>query len=281
MNRELLSISVERQLSQRRDPENLPSYKALEDGTEWQQDLSFNISGFQEDYINIIPKSWQVVSMTLSRSQEEIWVSKIRPGQSPFILRLPFNRENIPDGDAEVFSFGEGKSEMLEIARMANTSAHNGRDMSGKGAKTEWWDNRAGLDARLKDLLTNIESIWFGGFRGIFSPSVPDPHLLARFQQSLQSILDKHLPSRQTPRKHKQASQVVLDPRVLGLFVGLGQPSEENDIDEHLMDLLYFVVDILQFNKERNAYDEIDFDAVSFVSPRSLSSMLTKAVDCH
>jgi separase len=27
-----------------------------------------------------------------------------------------------------------------------------------------------------------------------------------------------------------------------------------------LMDLLYFVVDILQFQGERNAYDEIDFD---------------------
>ena len=49
------------------------------------------------------------------------------------------------------------------------------------------------------------------------------------------------------------------------MFVSLGCPSESNDVDEPLMDLLYFVVDILQFNGERNAYDEIDFDSVSYI----------------
>ena len=79
--------------------------------------------------------------------------------------------------------------------------------------------------------------------------------------------MDTHLPSRQGPTKAKQSTRVNLDPRVLELFVGLGAPSEENDVDEQLMDLLYFVVDILQFNKERNAYDEIDFDAVGQPHP--------------
>lgn len=269
INRELQSIGIECRLSQRREPDCLPDYKARENGNECQQAQSFDFSDFQEYYISIIPKSWQVLSLTLSDSHEEIWVSKLRPGQSPFILRLPFNRENTSEGDVEVFNFSEGKSEMSEIVKMANTSAHNGCDMSGKGAKTAWWDNRASLDTRLKDLLTNIESIWFGGFRGIFSPGLPEPHLLARFQQSLQNILDKHLPSRQTPGKPKKPDPIILDPRVLELFVGLGPPSEGNDIDEQLMDLLYFIVDVLQFNKECNAYDEIDFDAVSFEFPKS------------
>lgn len=259
----MLSTSIERQVSQRRDPEKLPSYIPGVFSNDVHRDLSFDFSDFQEHYINVIPKSWQVISLTLSESHEEIWVSKIRPGQTPFVLRLPFNRENAADGDTEDFSFDEGRSEMLNIIQMANTSAHNGRDVTGKGAKTAWWDNRASLDARLTDLLANIESIWFGGFRGIFSPSMPEPNLLARFQQSFQNNLDKHLPSRQAPGKNKQVDKIVLDPRVLELFVALGPPGETNDIDEQLMDLLYFVVDILQFNKERNAYDEIDFDAVS------------------
>jgi separase len=47
------------------------------------------------------------------------------------------------------------------------------------------------------------------------------------------------------------------------LFIGLGDATnEELDLDEALMDLIYFVVDILHFNGERNAYDEIDFDAM-------------------
>lgn len=89
-----------------------------------------------------------------------------------------------------------------------------------------------------------------------------DPDLLSRFQQSFQNILDKHLPSRQKSGRGTQASRVNLDLQVLELFVGLGCPSETNEVDEALMDLLYFVVDVLQFNGERNAYDEIDFDSV-------------------
>ena len=55
---------------------------------------------------------------------------------------------------------------------------------------------------------------------------------------------------------------MTLDQRVLELFIGLGSPGEAEDLEEPLMDLLYFVVDILQFHGERNAYDEIDFDSV-------------------
>jgi separase len=49
----------------------------------------------------------------------------------------------------------------------------------------------------------------------------------------------------------------------LDLFIGLGDPTDPDvDFDEALNDLLYFVVDILQFHGERNAYDEIDFDGM-------------------
>ena len=266
MQRESLSISVEYQLSEKRDPDRWPEFKGHDEGIQEihsGENEYFDFSKFQEDYIDIVPKSWTILSMTLSESHEEIWVSKIRAEESPFILRLPFNRENTLEGDEESFTFKEGSSEMLDIVKLANTSAHSAGDLSRKGAKTEWWETRAHLDTRLKDLLTNIDNIWFGGFRGIFSTDIPDPGLLARFQQSLYNILDKHLPSRKTSAKAKRINRIRLDPRVLELFVGLGPPSANNDLDEKLMDLLYFVVDILQFHKERNAYDEIDFDAVS------------------
>ena len=58
--------------------------------------------------------------------------------------------------------------------------------------------------------------------------------------------------------------RTLLESRVLELFIALGVPAEQNDLDEALMDLLYFVIDILQFHGERNAYDEIDFDAVCY-----------------
>ncbi|KMU73341.1 separin [Coccidioides immitis RMSCC 3703] len=44
------------------------------------------------------------------------------------------------------------------------------------------------------------------------------------------------------------------------LFVNIRRLSDEDDPEDSVMDLLYFVVDALQFQGERNAYDEIDFD---------------------
>ena len=265
MARESSSIRTERLLAEHREPGVLARLLEKEQDIRLQHE-EFDFSTFQGKYLDIIPKSWTVLSITLGNSSEEIWISRMRAGRSPFVLRLPFNRENASEHDEEGLTFNEGRAEMLEIVKLANESAHSTGDFSQKGAKKVWWDTRATLDTRLQDLLTNIESIWLGGFRGIFSSRLPEPSLLARFEKSFQNILSKHLPSRQASAKAKSDDLIRLDSRILELFVGLGPPTEENDVDEQLMDLLYFVVDILQFHRERNAYDEIDFDAVRFCS---------------
>ena len=217
-----------------------------------------------ESSINKLPASWLIINLTLSESKDALWVSKIRPGQRPFSLRLPFDRESVADCEDQSFGFDQGKNEMRDIIREANDSAHNNGDMVRKGAKTAWWDRRVDLNRRLQDLLTNMQNVWLGGFRGVFSDHVASKFFLARFGETFQVILNKYLPSRQKCSKAQQECGVRLDAGVLNLFVGLGNPSEADvDLDDQLQDLLYFVVDILQFNGERNACDEIDFDAVS------------------
>jgi separase len=219
---------------------------------------------FQKEYIDIIPAAWTVVSVTLSETRQELVLTKFEAGHCPFILRVPLGRNNSRDADEEVFGFDQGKAELTDIIDLANASAHGGRDVSGKAAKIAWWAERDELNDRLKELLDNIEKVWLGGFRGIFSQHSRRPELLARFQKSFQNTLDKHLPSRQrTNKRTKAAQRVTLDSRILELFIGLGDPfSEDCDLDEPLTDLLYFVIDILQFHGERNAYDEIDFDSI-------------------
>ena len=264
MTRESLAIEVECKLPNGKDIYDWPKHDAVESQQSAQMHDKLELSTFQAEYIDIIPQDWNVVSMTLSQERDEILVSKIRSGQTPFLLRLPLNRHNSIDHDEETFGYDQGKAELQDIISLANISTHSAQDLSHKGAKTEWWEGRARLDARLKDLLTNMETIWFGGFKAIFSQKAQSPALLSRFQQSLQKILDKHLPSRQKSGRGGQSSRVALDLHVLELFIGLGNPSDSNDLDEPLMDLMYFVVDILQFNGERNAYDEVDFDSVSY-----------------
>ncbi|MCJ1403322.1 hypothetical protein MMC11_006545 [Xylographa trunciseda] len=236
-------------------------------------DPCIDITTFQADYVDIIPVSWNVITISLSEDCKELRLAKVRAAQTPFMLAIPLDRHCSRDGEDQVFGFDEGKSELLEIIDLANFSTHEARsrDMSKKGAKTEWWEARSALDTRLKELLENIETVWLGGFRGIFSQQSHRHDLLARFQKSFSNILNKHLPSRRKAGTAAVSGRVVIDTQVLELFVSLGNPAEIGELDEALMDLLYFVVDILQFSGERNAYDEIDFDSIAVETLDSLT----------
>ncbi|KAI1158708.1 peptidase family C50-domain-containing protein [Nemania serpens] len=227
--------------------------------------FSADMSQFQRDYLDIIPSTWNVVSLSLNETKNDLCVTKLKAGSSPFALRLPLDRACSRDTNNEVFDFPQGRSELVELIEQINRTCHSAQDMNQKGAKSEWWAEREELDQRLKDLLETIESTWLGGFKGIFSQHRKRSDL-ARFQKSFLVILEKHLPSRHQVRGRKTkkpTTKVNLDPRILELFIGLGDPrTSEIDLDEPLMDLLYFVVDVLQFHGEANAYDEIEFDAM-------------------
>ncbi|TWU73563.1 hypothetical protein ED733_004322 [Metarhizium rileyi] len=227
--------------------------------------LAEDMAAFQKNYVDLLPSNWNVISLSLSDSCHDLSITKLQAGHSPFILRLPLERANCRDADAEIFNFEQGREELVAIVKLANETSHSARDFSAKGKRGEWWAEREALDTRLKNLLSTVETTWLGGFKGIFSQHPRRTDLLSRFQKSFQQILDGSLPSRNRMRgkKASKAPPVNLDPRILDLFIGLGDPAEPDcDYDEALNDLLYFVVDILQFHGERNAYDEIDFDAM-------------------
>lgn len=289
------SVEMARNLTWRREVKALLSEKTSgRAGLEWPEEIRssearrtslspvVDINKFQREYIDIIPEEWSVVSISLSDNKHDLCISKLQAGQNPFIIRLPIERATSHDADNEVFNFHEGRTELLEIIKRANATCHDKRDFSVKGAKTAWWAERSALDTQLRVLLEKIESHWLGGFKGIFSQRKRHPELLAKFQKSFQTILDKYLPSRRQVRGKKTTkpatSKVALDTRILELFIGLGDTSnEECDFDEMLNDLLYFVVDILQFNGERNAYDEIDFDTMVVETLDALHSYHTDA----
>lgn len=221
-----------------------------------------NAADFQEQYINIIPRPWTAVSIALDESCASLYVARYRADQTPFIVRLPFSRHQDEELGTEAFDYAAGKDELQDIIQLSNTSCHNNIDLSAKGAKSNWWSEREALDRRLQELLINIEDMWFGGFKGVFSPRARQHELLARFRTSFEASLDRHLPSRQAMKG--RAEKLALDHNVLELFVNLGSDNDGTvDLDEPISDLLYFVVDMLQFNGERNAYDEIDFDEMT------------------
>ncbi|KAL2886402.1 Cell division-associated protein bimb [Ceratocystis lukuohia] len=238
-----------------------------------------DIARFQQDYVDILPPEWSAISLALSENKSDLCITKLQAGHTPFMLRLPLERATSREMDVDVFNFSQGHAELLEIVSQSNESCHSAKKMVDKESRAEWRRQREEIDERLESLLANIEHLWLGGFRGIFSQHRRRTDLLAKFQQSFQDTLDKHLPSRRRIRGRKAPSKITLDPRILDLFVGLGDPADHSnsesqlyDIDEALTDLLYFVVDILQFHGERNAYDEIDFDAMIIDTMDALKS---------
>ncbi|RJE18208.1 separase, partial [Aspergillus sclerotialis] len=251
--RERRAIDIDKQLTSFSNPLLWPSPSVsaveLDDGMS---------SDFTKEYVDILPESWNVLSLSLSADRTEFVVSRLRKDHSPFLLRLPLRRGNDEDED-EQFTFDDGQEEMKEIIKLANESSHAARSQADKNSKKEWWRNREILDRRLENLLQNIENVWFGGFRGVFSPVPLGNTPLSRFAKAFQTILDNHLPSRRKGSR-STAPKLTLHQNVLELFVGIQGLEDQEDPEETLMDLLYFVVDILQFQGERNAYDEIDFD---------------------
>ncbi|KAI5295266.1 hypothetical protein KEM52_001876, partial [Ascosphaera acerosa] len=198
----------------------------------------------------------------LSGDKMELIITRVQSNAEPFVLRLPLRRGDSGEtGDEDVFGFAEGKAEIAELIKLANQSAHDTRARSGdREAKKAWWANRQFLDDRMRDFLENVETLWLGGFRGVFYPQTDDRQLLQSFASAFEKILAKHLPSRRQQRGGGRQAHLTMSSAVLDLFLHLNHSAMQQSTDDFVMDLLYFVVDLLQFHGEINAYDEIDFD---------------------
>ena len=241
------------------------------------QDFNSHLSAarFQREYVDIIPNSWTTVSLTLSEDHNELYIVRYRANQAPFLLRLPMTRNKMQDieedEESPTFDYESGKAELQEIIELSNYSCSKPPSAMTQETKQSWWDEREALDLRMQELIVNIENIWLGGFKGVLSQHRKDSGLLARFRKSLDGILDRNLPSRQGTKS--KTKKLVLDANIVELFVGLGDDHDgEVDMDEQVLDLLYFVIDILQFNGERNAYDEVDFDVMATETMDALRS---------
>ncbi len=242
-----------------------PLYLAWPDTARSPELETVSAPDFQSSFLDILPKTWTAVSLCLNEDGSELLIARYRAGVSPLILKVPFSRHT-PGDDDDVddsrFDYHKGKAELQEIIELSNYTCHNPGSLNAKGAKTKWWEEREDLDRRLHELLINMENIWFGGFRAVFSLLKPQSDALSRFRASFEQILTRYLPSRMAAKFRSE--QPIFHDQILELFTGLGSDNDGIvDLEEPVTDLLYFVVDMLQFRGERNAYDEIDFDSMA------------------
>jgi hypothetical protein len=215
------------------------------------------------ELLEAVPDDWALVSINVADHSGNLILSRYQKNTEPFMLNLPLNRQSSRDADEASFSFDDGLRQLQEIISESNESGKSARvaTIKTKDEIRAWWEARFALDKKLETLLQEMEYCWLGGFRGMFDPHVPDPTLLKQFTASFTDILNKHLPSRKVRARRSKGTTkpIVINPRVFELFLGLGHPDSLSD-PELLEDLLYFVLDILQFHGEQNAYDELDVD---------------------
>ncbi|KAA8897403.1 hypothetical protein TRICI_006747 [Trichomonascus ciferrii] len=231
---------------------------------------------FEEESLNKIPKNWLVVSINVCRDSGNLMISRFEHGRSPFMLSLPLNRHSSRDADENSFSFDDGLHILNEIIKKSNASCHSSRTskINTKEKRKQWWEERHELDKELESLLHDVEYCWLGGFRGIFDSRVVGDDEFEKFKQSFNNILNNHLPSRRAKQNGKNkpvgslggkatksSPKVDIHPRVFELLLSVGHPDTLSD-PGLLEDLIYFILDILQFHGEQNAYDEIDMDQV-------------------
>ncbi|RMZ84612.1 hypothetical protein DV737_g1117, partial [Chaetothyriales sp. CBS 132003] len=212
------------------------------------------------EFVNALPSTWRIVSIGISHDQNELILSKTSAGVSPFLIRVPLARVGFDDLEAHDFTLESAHDQLTDIISRADANTHDPRGQGDKATRKGWYAEREALDEEMGCLLKNMEDLWLGGFKGLLSPYTTESSLLARFGQSLNQALDKHLPSRQKAAK-RGSMTFDLHARVLELFVSL-KLEETAEFEDAITDLLYFVVDMLNFYGEPNAVDEIDFDGL-------------------
>jgi len=255
VQREMEAIQAEAEKEERPKTITWPSHSENH-----SQGPELEPSQYRQQYLDILPSTWTALSLSINSAKDELSICRYRSGESPFILRLPLARNNSMETEERYFSFEEARTELTTIVDLSNYGAHEAKNITTKEGKDQWWAARYALDSRMGSLIDDIEKYWLGGFRGIFTQQPKHPQGIANFQRALQQALNRYLPSRQGV---SSAKPINLDPRVLELFTGLGNPDEEGtDLDDSLSELLYFVVDILHFSGEPIAYDEVNFDSV-------------------
>lgn len=225
---------------------------------------------------SILPSDWLVVSINYCKDTGNLMITRVDHDET-FILSLPLNRHVNYDED---FSFEDGVTRLRDIIRRSNalTNSSKTSTIKTKEDRQAWWQERFELDKELKELLDEVEFNWLGGFRGIFSDNKPIADLRERFHESMKAIMSRSFPSRSSKTAKGKSSPVEIHPMVFDLLLGIGYP--ETSPDPALWeDLIYFMLDILQFHGEHNAYDELDTDEITIDIEEALRSYYSRIGD--
>lgn len=223
---------------------------------------SLNKVSINSELFEQLPEDWLVISIDICSFNGDLIISKMsKDVKTPRFLRLPLSRHSSRTIDEESFSFGDAMEELSAIIEESNRTTTKERTSSIHTAedRQQWHQERFALDEKLFAFLNKIEYCWIGGFKGIFDQNKIEKDQRKDFKDKFLAILAQNVPSRS--QRNQAVKPVEIDDFIIELFFSLGDPSDLMST-ELLEDLIYFVLDVLLFHGEENAYDEIDIDNI-------------------
>ena len=227
-----------------------------------------------ESDINRLPENWMIVHIAVNEARDTLFMSRQRPNQTPLVFCVPLARtsrkEN--DGISAQLTFDAAVQELTDIIELNTTTGRKAAlvQSQDREARAAWWAERGALDTRLKELLENMEFCWLGAFKvcgsvNFLLPAEDSQALLAepkhvsgdliaslrgRFESMFKRILGD---------KRNKSKGFRLDDCLLECFASLSPESK----DEELEDLIYFILDLYQYNGLEFSLSDIDIDQVS------------------
>lgn len=205
--------------------------------------------------------AFNVISIDICPVTGNLLLSKTESiGNRKTHLRMPLNRAYTRDLDSSILTFDDAKKELTAIIEGSNasTAIEVTSSISTSDDRRKWWNTRYELDRRMQELVSNIESCWFNSLKGFFSPEIIEINLLKEFKEGFNQILHENLPSRRQCGNPSMFMQI--EDWIVELVIKLNPQDAEFVV--MVEDLIYFILDILLFHGEENAYDEINISMI-------------------
>ncbi|KAF7730176.1 hypothetical protein EC973_002784 [Apophysomyces ossiformis] len=184
-------------------------------------------SSFQETFVDILPESWTVCSVTMDPHNNDLYISRMRSKETPFVVKLPLDRVIHRQTTHEVLQYNDAVTEIRDIIRLSDETIHGGKKNLDQQEINDWWMTRMQLDRRLKKLLERIENNWFSGFRGLLCGNYNEHKIeLTKFQKLVTTEISSAV---------SEPVSVSMD--VCRMMLRLGPDPRSRDVE----DVIYFL----------------------------------------
>ncbi|KAG0230739.1 hypothetical protein BGW41_002411 [Actinomortierella wolfii] len=147
---------------------------------------------FLADFVDILPSSWTVVSLSMDVERDILYVNRLRAHTMPVILQLPLSRVKQRAADhPEPLTYELALAELEDILKTSNETLQAGQSFVTREEKLAWWEARKELDERMQNLLQVMQNHWFCGLQGVIqSHNTPkDEQNLLQFKASMERMM--------------------------------------------------------------------------------------------